>query len=132
MVSYIPTLFLDRHQVWRSHDPTSVQTFDFCEKAVIPPFFISHLFVVRIIFEKMQFLFIHIVFFITLVISPGYCLVYPPRLSAQAIHLGYPQGYPPSQSHLMLPNLTNQVIKLSKCRPLVRMKFGLFFQILFA
>ena len=23
---------LDRHQVWRSHDPTSVQTFDFCEK----------------------------------------------------------------------------------------------------
>ena len=31
--------FLDRHQVWRSHDPTSVQTFDFCEKkAVIPPF----------------------------------------------------------------------------------------------
>ena len=89
------------------------QNFDFCEKAVIPPFFISHLFVVRIIFEKMQFLFIHIVFFITLVISPGYCLVYPPRLSAQAIHLGYPQGYPPSQSHLMLPNLTNQVIRLS-------------------
>ena len=30
---------LDRHHVWRSHDPTSVQTFDFCEKKdVIPPF----------------------------------------------------------------------------------------------
>ena len=25
-------LLLDRHQVWRSHDPTSVYTFDFCEK----------------------------------------------------------------------------------------------------
>ena len=34
-------IFLDRHQVWRSHDPTCVQTFDFCEekKDVIPPFF---------------------------------------------------------------------------------------------
>ena len=29
--------------------------------------------------------------------------------------------------YLMLPNLTNQVIKLSKCRPLVRMTFGPFF-----
>ena len=25
-------MILDRHQVWRSHDPTSIQTFDFCEK----------------------------------------------------------------------------------------------------
>ena len=25
-------LLLDRYQVWRSHDPTSVYTFDFCEK----------------------------------------------------------------------------------------------------
>ena len=25
-------VILDRHQVWRSQDPTSVQTFDFCEK----------------------------------------------------------------------------------------------------
>ena len=24
-------LFLDRHQVWRYHDPTSAQTFDFCD-----------------------------------------------------------------------------------------------------
>ena len=24
--------FLDRHQVWRSHDPMSGQTFDYCEK----------------------------------------------------------------------------------------------------
>ena len=23
---------LDRHQVWRSHDPTSIQNFEFCEK----------------------------------------------------------------------------------------------------
>ena len=23
---------LDRHHVWRSHDPTSVQTFGFCEE----------------------------------------------------------------------------------------------------
>ena len=39
-----------------------------------------------------------------------------------------PPGYPPSYlpGYLMLPNLTNQVIKLSKCRPLVRMKFGPF------
>ena len=32
---------LDRHQVWWSHDPTSVQTFDFCEekKRIHTPFF---------------------------------------------------------------------------------------------
>ena len=28
---------LDRHQVWRSHDPMSIQNFDFCEKKVIIP-----------------------------------------------------------------------------------------------
>ena len=32
---------LDRHHLWRSHDPTSVQNFDFCEeKSDYPPFFI--------------------------------------------------------------------------------------------
>ena len=31
--------FLDCHQVWQSHDPTSVQNFDFCgKKVIIPPF----------------------------------------------------------------------------------------------
>ena len=30
--------------------------------------------------------------------------------------------------YLMLPNLTNQYIKLSGCRPMVRMKFGHFFK----
>ena len=35
---------LDRHHVWRSHDPMSVQTFDFCEekKRIHTPFFILH------------------------------------------------------------------------------------------
>ena len=34
---------LDRHHVWRSHDPNSVQTFDFCEKkGCHTPFFILH------------------------------------------------------------------------------------------
>ena len=35
---------LDRHHVWRSHDPMSVQTFDFCEekKMIHTPFFILH------------------------------------------------------------------------------------------
>ena len=46
---------------------------------------------------------------------------------------GYPPGYPPSYppgylpGYLMLPNLTNHFIKLSKCQPMVRMKFGHFF-----
>ena len=31
--------FLDRHQVWRSHDPTSVRIFTFV-KDVTPPFFV--------------------------------------------------------------------------------------------
>ena len=39
-------IFLDRHDVWQSCDPTSIQNFEFCEKAVIPPFFILHPFVV--------------------------------------------------------------------------------------
>ena len=37
--SYLVQYILDRHQVWRSHDPMLVQTFDFCgKKDVIPPF----------------------------------------------------------------------------------------------
>ena len=32
-------LILDRHQVWRSHDPMSIQTFDFCEKKMSYPLF---------------------------------------------------------------------------------------------
>ena len=48
----------------------------------------------------------------------GYCLSHCPRL------LHFPFYYLPG--YLMLSNLTNQVIKLSRCRPLVRMKFGLF------
>ena len=49
-------LLLDRHQVWRSHDPTSVHTFDFCEKKkviTLPSFILfkkTHLFVLRIYF----------------------------------------------------------------------------------
>ena len=43
---------LDRHQVWRSHDPTSVQTFDFCEKWCHTPFF-----------KKMQLFFVQLYFF---------------------------------------------------------------------
>ena len=30
---------LDRHRVWPSHDPTSIQTFDFCEKRCHTAFF---------------------------------------------------------------------------------------------
>ena len=58
-------MFLDHHQVWQSHDPTSIQNFDFCEeKSDYPPFFILHLFIVRIFFlsfkkmQLMEFLFI--------------------------------------------------------------------------
>ena len=54
-----------RSHVWRSHDPTSIQNFDFCEeKSDYPPFFILHLFIVRIFFlsfkkmQLMEFLFI--------------------------------------------------------------------------
>ena len=36
---------LDRHQVWRSHDPTSVRNFPFCEKKMTSyPIFGLHLF----------------------------------------------------------------------------------------
>ena len=39
-------MLLDRHQVWRSHDPTSVQNFPFCEKKKTSyPIFGLHLFV---------------------------------------------------------------------------------------
>ena len=31
--------FLDCHHVWRSYDPTSIQTFDFCEKRISTPSF---------------------------------------------------------------------------------------------
>ena len=70
-------------------------------------------------FKKMElfvvciFLFIHIIFFIHL------------RLSAWSYLPGYPPGY------LMLPNLTNQFIKLSNgnlWRSSVWMKFGHFFE----
>ena len=62
-------LFSDRHQVWRSHDPMSVQNFPFDEGHQTPSFqkrcnflpFTSfcrlHLF---LSFKKTQFLFIHI------------------------------------------------------------------------
>ena len=35
----ISRMFLDHHQVWRSDDPMSVQTFDFCEKKMSYPLF---------------------------------------------------------------------------------------------
>ena len=40
------TPFLDRHQVWRSHDPMSVRNFPFCEikKDFIPPFLLCFFF----------------------------------------------------------------------------------------
>ena len=37
-------LLLDRHQVWRSHDPTSVRLFTFVNKRCHTPFFVFHLF----------------------------------------------------------------------------------------
>ena len=38
-------IILDRHHVWQSHDPTSVQIFQFSgeKKNVTPPFFVLHL-----------------------------------------------------------------------------------------
>ena len=45
---------LDRHHVLRSHDPTLVPNFDFCEKAIIPLFFILLLFVFRIFFLSLK------------------------------------------------------------------------------
>ena len=54
------------------------------------------------------------------IVWPGYPPGYLP---------GYPPGYPPG--YLMLPNLTNQYIKLSGCRPMVRMKFGHFSKLLY-
>ena len=131
---------LDRHQVWRSHDPMSVQTFDFCGLYKLFFYFASFLFKLiqfftnSTIFKKMQkdaisfhshwlffkkmelfvvciFLFIHIIFFIHL------------GLSTWSYLPGYPPGY------LMLPNLTNQFTKLSNgnlWRSSVWMKFGHF------
>ena len=46
--------FLDCHQVWQSHDPTSVQNFDFCEKVIILSFLIF--------FKKTQLFFLRIYF----------------------------------------------------------------------
>ena len=48
---------LDRHQVWLSHDPTSVQNSDFCEKKVIIPPFLkkTQLFVIHISFCNFPF-----------------------------------------------------------------------------
>ena len=91
--SQIHTILLDRHQLWRSHDPTSNQTFDFCgKKRCHTPFFKkgatfcrSHLFLSHLL-KRHNF---------------------TARSSSWP-----PPGYPPS-SYLMLPNLTNQFIKLS-------------------
>ena len=84
-------VILDRHQVWRSHDPTSVQTFDFCEKKdVIPPFL-----------KKTQLVVVHIYFFHIFLKDATLPPSHPPP--------GYPpSGFPPG--YLMLPNLTNQFI----------------------
>ena len=71
---FFPTI-LDRHQVWRSHDPTSEDFWLLWEKkkGLTPPFFKkdatfcpSHLFVICIFFsfKETQFLFIHIILFI--------------------------------------------------------------------
>ena len=37
-------VILDRHQVWQSHDPTSVRLFTFVNKRCHTPFFVFHLF----------------------------------------------------------------------------------------
>ena len=50
--------FLDRHHVWRSHDPTSVHTFDFCgEKRIDTLLFLkkNNFLVVCIIFSFASF-----------------------------------------------------------------------------
>merc|ERR1712016_383262 len=54
-------------------------------------------------------------------VTTGYPPGYPPGYLPS-----YPPGYP--TSYLMLPNLTNHYIKLSKCRTMVRMKFGHFME----
>ena len=42
---------LDRHQVWRSHDPTSVQNFPFCEKKD----FIPHFWFASFLYNSLRF-----------------------------------------------------------------------------
>ena len=85
-------VILDRHQVWRSQDPTSVQTFDFCEKKDVIPSFLKRmqLFVVCIYFfhisQKDTISFhLHLPNYL-----PGYPPVYLP---------GYLPDYPPSYPH---------------------------------
>ena len=72
--------FLDRHQVWRSHDPRSVRLLTFVKKVVIPPFLKkTHLFVFPSIsftsFKKMQLFVIRIYFFHILKKRQLYCTV---------------------------------------------------------
>ena len=102
---------LDRYQVWRSHEPMSVQTFDFCgKKSCHTPFFHFSSFSLKrqnyaiSFLKRHNFLWFTSVSFTTLL--PGY----PPSDSP-----GDSPGDPPGDSpgHLMLPNLTNQFIKLS-------------------
>ena len=110
---YIVSYFLDPHPVWRYLDPTLDIWSNFVKKrSHLPPFlkeyttfYNSHLFIVCIIFtfnnlDTFSFHSYHFLY------SPSYPSRYPPRYLPN-----YPPGYPPS--YLMLPNLTNQFIKLS-------------------
>ena len=105
-----PTCFiLDRHHIWRSHDPTSVRIFPFVKKkkTLYPLFKKTQLFVVQNFFLKKDASYFHShCFLYPPGYPPGYLPSYPPGYPP-----GYPLGYPPG--YLMLPNLTNQFIKLS-------------------
>ena len=85
------------------------QNFPFCEKkkTSYPLFKKTQLFVVKNFFIKKDAISFHShCFLYPPGYPPGYLPRYPPGYPP-----GYPLGYPPG--YLMLPNLTNQFIKLS-------------------
>ena len=95
---------IDRYQVWRSHEPMSVQTFDFCgKKSCHTPFFHFSSFSLKrqnyaiSFLKRHNFLWFTSVSFTTLL--PGY-----PSSDSPGDSPGDPPGDSPG--HLMLPNLT--------------------------
>ena len=82
--------FLDRHQVWRSHDPTSIRILTFVKKLSYP-LFLFCIFLLFASFLKRCNFFLFTQFSLSPWLSP--------QVIAQLIHLGYP------------PRLSTQVIR---------------------
>ena len=97
-------MFLDPQHVWQSCDPMSIQNFDFCEKKVIIPLFsfCIFLFFASFFFPLKRYNRWNFFSFTSAWLSAH---SYPPLSALLSDQLFV--------SYLMLPNLTNQFIKLS-------------------